>query len=1021
MSQEKKYSGNSQNQDNVETIKSNDSSRSYGSRERNSKKRSHRSSRSRSSRYSDRDPYYDRKYSSRYSDNYRKDRENERKRKNSRRYHDRNSRRRSQGSYSSDSGDGSNENKEYSSRNKKHRNNESPSSYQRNHHDRGSKSKQRNKHYSSSTGSSNSSSRSPDFEKNRNRQNSENNANIQTTQQQVQQQILNQTTESLKNPNQFPNTLNQGSLGMYNPITNPKPVPISLLQSLQTTSTTRTPPNLTNLTTTQPITLMNNQINSTTNLTTTTITPTKTALDPEIAKQLEEITKRIQANSQNRMLNSTTTATTTRPIITPKLTTSNVQQGISTPTFLNFGSNTSKIASSGISKPVNLTNLLNPNRTRTPIQPQDDTELKLYVGNIPMGLLPITLKNFINQAMVIKKLSTDLSSVIKATVHNDKPYGFVWFKDKETTTKATQLDGIQMGNHLIKINRPTKWYQLHPEKKPNELLNQEKIFVGGLPAQITEKQLVQLLTQYGELKSFLLIKDPMTGESKGYAFCEYVDPKVTDKVCNVLNGSQLFDKKITVQRAVVGAKKDVESLNSEKSVSLMTKIGSVINQVQNFDLIQNYSIIKTIIRPPLYQDLSPEKILHLMIPLGLGTIKKDPKEIDGVTPTNVVILYNIISDDILEFEEPWKKVIEEIYRHCKLYGRVQEILSPRIMNNNSGDGNIEYNGNRVNNDNIKLEDNKKNDKIEFAKIYVKFMTLDESVNASNHLCGQIYNTRTCVVAFCEETKYEELSEKHSNCLFSYKVEEHQMALMLESKKHEQINRLNFNQLNNQSNMNTLNNNSMGTSLNIQIPQLNNSSRKPNNLSNNPISNIQFSNNNLNNNRNVSNMIISGDGNNQKNTFNVPMNRLPLNQQTTQPQNQQGIHSFNQTNTQSMTPTMNQQIHQQPNQLNNQILINQDQLTNQNQSIQPNLYQNQNQNQNQNPYQNPNQTQTQNINQMTNQISNQMTNQIQTQIKKQTQIQNQIQNKNDNNLINNYKKSPKKEIILGQWDEESDED
>ncbi|KAJ6251851.1 splicing factor u2af 65 kda subunit [Anaeramoeba flamelloides] len=993
MSQEKKYSSNNQNQDNVETIKSNSSSRSYDSRERSSKKRSHRSSRSRSSRSSDRDPYSDRNYSSRYSDNYRKDRENERKRKNSSKYYDRNSRRRSKGTYSSDSSDSPNESIKYSSRNKKHRNNESQSSHQRNHHNRRSKSNQRNRYYSSSTGSSNSSSRSPDFGKNRNRQNSEHNANTQTTQQLVQQQILNKTIESLKNPNQFPNTLNQGGLGISNPMAIPNSVPISLPQSLQTTSAI-TPRNLTNLTATLPIALPNNQINSTTNLTTATIPPTKTALDPEIAKQLEEITKRIQANSQNRMLNSTTTMT--RPIITPKLTTNNVQQGISTPTLLNFGSNTTKSASSGISQPVNLTNLLNPNRTLTPVQPQDDTELKLYVGNIPMGLLPITLKNYINQAMVIKKLSTDLSSVIKATVHNDKPYGFVWFKDKETTTKATQLDGIQMGNHLIKINRPTKWYQLHPEKKPNELLNQEKIFVGGLPAQIAEKQLVQLLTQYGELKSFLLIKDPMTGESKGYAFCEYVDPKVTDKVCNVLNGSLLFDKKITVQRAVVGAKKDVESLNSEKSVSLMTKIGSVINQVQNFDLIQNYSIIKTIIRPPLYQDLSPEKTLHLMIPLGLGTIKKDPKEIDGVTPTKVVILYNIISDDILEFEEPWKKVIEEIYRHCKLYGRVQEILSPRIMNNNNHNENIE------NNDNIKLEDNKKNIKIEFGKIYVKFMTLDESVNASNHLCGQIYNTRTCVVAFCDETKYEELSEKHKDCLFSYKVEENSMALMLKSKKNEQRNRLDFNQLNNQSNINTLNNNNISNSLNIQIPQLNNSFRKPNNLSNNPISNIQLSNNNnLNDNRNVSNMIISGTDNNQNNNFNVPMNRLPSNQQPNQQTIQSINHSFNQTTTQTMpqtTPqsmpqTMNQQIHQQPNKLNNQI------LTNQNQSIQPNLYQNQNQNQN--SYQNETQTQIQ--------------------IQNQIQTQTQIQPKNDNNFIKNFEKSPKKERMLGQWDEESDED
>lgn len=39
-----------------------------------------------------------------------------------------------------------------------------------------------------------------------------------------------------------------------------------------------------------------------------------------------------------------------------------------------------------------------------------------------------------------------------------------------------------------------------------------------------------MLTSFGPLKAFNLVKDSATGLSKGYAFCEYVDINVTDQV-----------------------------------------------------------------------------------------------------------------------------------------------------------------------------------------------------------------------------------------------------------------------------------------------------------------------------------------------------------------------------------------------------------------------------------------------------------------------------------------------------------
>lgn len=43
-------------------------------------------------------------------------------------------------------------------------------------------------------------------------------------------------------------------------------------------------------------------------------------------------------------------------------------------------------------------------------------------------------------------------------------------------------------------------------------------------------QVKELLTSFGPLKAFNLVKDTATGLSKGYAFCEYVDVNINDQV-----------------------------------------------------------------------------------------------------------------------------------------------------------------------------------------------------------------------------------------------------------------------------------------------------------------------------------------------------------------------------------------------------------------------------------------------------------------------------------------------------------
>jgi splicing factor U2AF subunit len=76
-----------------------------------------------------------------------------------------------------------------------------------------------------------------------------------------------------------------------------------------------------------------------------------------------------------------------------------------------------------------------------------------------------------------------------------------------------------------------------------------KVFIGGVPRAVSEVQLVELLTSFGPLKAFYMPRDPVTGQAKGFAFCEWADPSITDMACAQLSTIPLGSTPLTVRHA----------------------------------------------------------------------------------------------------------------------------------------------------------------------------------------------------------------------------------------------------------------------------------------------------------------------------------------------------------------------------------------------------------------------------------------------------------------------------------------
>ena len=75
-----------------------------------------------------------------------------------------------------------------------------------------------------------------------------------------------------------------------------------------------------------------------------------------------------------------------------------------------------------------------------------------------------------------------------------------------------------------------------------------RLYVGGLPYQTTEDDLLDLFEQVGQVTEASVITDRDTGRSKGFGFVEMSD-EAAQLAIERLNGTVLGDRTITVNQA----------------------------------------------------------------------------------------------------------------------------------------------------------------------------------------------------------------------------------------------------------------------------------------------------------------------------------------------------------------------------------------------------------------------------------------------------------------------------------------
>ncbi|XP_062013193.1 splicing factor U2af large subunit B-like isoform X1 [Rosa rugosa] len=347
---------------------------------------------------------------------------------------------------------------------------------------------------------------------------------------------------------------------------------------------------------------------------------------------------------------------------------------------------------------------------------------RVYVGGLPPLANEQTIATFFSQVMAaiggnsvgpVSELAGD--AVVNVYINHEKKFAFVEMRTVEEASNAMALDGIIFEGVAVRVRRPTDYNPtlaaaLGPNQ-PSPHLNlaavgltqgavggaegPDRIFVGGLPYYFTEAQIRELLQSFGPLRGFDLVKDKDTGNSKGYGFCVYQDPAVTDIACGALNGLKMGDKTLTVRRATANS---VQSKSEQENILVQAQ-----------------------------QHIAMQKMAMQVVDMnrfGNGMASVVTTEM----PTKVLCLTEAITADQLGDDEEYVEILEDMKDECSKFGTLLNVVIPR--SNQDGE---EISG--------------------VGKVFLEYSDTGSCANAKNVLGGRKFGGNIVNAYYYPEDKY----------------------------------------------------------------------------------------------------------------------------------------------------------------------------------------------------------------------------------------------------------------------------
>lgn len=346
---------------------------------------------------------------------------------------------------------------------------------------------------------------------------------------------------------------------------------------------------------------------------------------------------------------------------------------------------------------------------------------RLYIGNVQPELSEHTLIEWVNTLMIRGRLTLDAGNPVTSVImHPEKNYAFMDFRCPEEATAALSLDGLKYNGCTMRFRRPTDYKPPANSTIPkndrtpqlSEAMRRElgfsavpsvvpespdKMYVGGLPASLTEEQIIELLRKCGELEAFDLIRDYQTGISKGYGFFLYKNPAESNqKAIDSFNGIQIGGKMMFVQLASYGAKPKYintdDPLQSFQPPAADTQAqAQAQQQQQQYQPLQARDLDNPTPQMLLELNNPADKMISMMVKAfsdkARGTYKEgverpiitDANDVPDSDPTPVLQIANMAS--LIEINDAtfFENLLEDIRSFFSGFGNIVSIHIPRTM------------------------------------------------------------------------------------------------------------------------------------------------------------------------------------------------------------------------------------------------------------------------------------------------------------------------------------------------------
>jgi splicing factor U2AF subunit len=252
------------------------------------------------------------------------------------------------------------------------------------------------------------------------------------------------------------------------------------------------------------------------------------------------------------------------------------------------------------------------------------TARELYVGNLPPNVTATQLQEFLGTIIQQVGLAIQPGNPILSTwISTDGHFAFCEMRSVEECNMALLMNQLPLLGQPLKFGRP-KGFAGPPQPMPivssrtqTALVNlgctpnpamfgapgtvattmgtdlsaflgstasgsnttSNRLVMMNIPVVLEEEQVKELAEPFGTLKSFSLVKDPITGKSSGNALFEYEDAQIAEEAIKGLHNLDVGGIHLVVQRAPEGPGVSSTAANEEQP-SVAVKMSNMVSAAE---------------------------------------------------------------------------------------------------------------------------------------------------------------------------------------------------------------------------------------------------------------------------------------------------------------------------------------------------------------------------------------------------------------------------------------------------------